>query len=230
MTDVAKMTITFAENGSGPRRCGECTLCCKLMPMDGSPANVARGQKIAFAMLAHGLIEPKELNGILADFDKPAGCRCPHQRSNKGCAVYARRPIGCRTWSCAWLSGEDTHDLRRPDRSRYCIDVNPDFITTVDDKTGERTNIQVVQIWLDPKAPDAWRDPALLAYLDRRGKEGIAAIIRLDELRGFTLIPPSMSGDGEWKKIESKVKTTTRTPEERIAGVLTSKKVMFESE
>lgn len=115
------------------RRCGDCTLCCKLLPAP--------------------------------ELEKPAGARCSHQRHGKGCAVYARRPWSCATWTCRWLAGDDTSDLSRPDRVHYVIDVMPDFVRVGPDSQA----VPVVQVWIDPDYPDAHRDPRLRAYLARRG-------------------------------------------------------------
>lgn len=162
------MTVLFDADWKAKttRRCNGCSLCCKLMPMP------------------------------LPHYNKPAGERCKHQKHGVGCAIYDHRPACCAMWLCAWLiDSAETSDLRRPDRSRYVIDPSPDYITVRPNDGGESYNIPVVQIWCDAKAPDAWRDPALLAYLDRRGKEGVAALIRYDNKRGITVFPPSMTGD-----------------------------------
>jgi hypothetical protein len=47
----------------------------------------------------------------------------------------------------------------------------PDFIT-IKQEDGEPQNIQVAQIWVDPKYPDAHRDPALRRWMFRRGTGG----------------------------------------------------------
>jgi hypothetical protein len=185
-------SVKLALAPDGPRRCGDCQLCCKLLPMP--------------------------------ELHKPAGERCQHQKHGVGCAIYARRPASCAIWTCRWLVSDDTADLRRPDRSRYVIDVMPDFITLVDNDSGERTDIEVVQIWIDPKYPDAHKDPALRRYLDRRGQEGIAAIIRYSELRAFTLFPPSMT-DGTWREHHHGTVKPERTVEERFAGIASARKV-----
>ena len=154
------------------RFCGDCQLCCKLMPV----ADIV--------------------------LQKAAGVRCDHQRHHKGCAVYGSKdmPPSCRLWNCAWLVQEDTVDLRRPDRSHYVIDVMPDYITLVDNETGEQTNQPVVQIWIDPNHPDAHRDPALRAWLDARGTP---ALVRFDSKRAFSLFPPSVATDGQWHEIHT---------------------------
>jgi len=74
----------------------------------------------------------------------------------------------------------------------------PDFITIQYDDTSAPQDIQVVQIWVDPRHPDAWRDPDLMAYMERRGLEGIAAIIRYGESDSFVVFPPALCGDGEF--------------------------------
>lgn len=128
---------------------------------------------------------------------KDAGTRCRHQ-TFKGCSIYARRPAECVFWTCRWLAADDTAELSRPDRSHYVIDVMPDYVTIVHDDTGERQTVPVVQIWVDPKYPEAHRDPALRRYLMRRGEQGTAAIIRYTATTGFVLWPPNMSTDGQW--------------------------------
>ena len=140
------------------RACGGCTLCCRLLPVN--------------------------------ELDKLAGQRCKHQRTGKGCAVYRTRamPACCHFWNCRWLVNDDTADLSRPDRSHYVIDLLPDYVTVIDNETGEQTNVEVVQIWCDPKYPDAHRDPALRAYLERRAAEGKMALVRYNSSEAFSIM------------------------------------------
>lgn len=128
---------------------------------------------------------------------KPANTRCQHQRFRKGCAIYARRPMSCQAWSCAWLVGDDAADLRRPDRAHYVIDTMPDFIT-LQYKNEPDKKIPVIQVWLEPGYPDAHRDPAFRAYVERRGEEGVMALIRSDSYQAFVLCPPNLASDGQW--------------------------------
>ena len=93
----------------------------------------------------------------IAEMDKPANHRCTHQRHGKGCAIYATRPTSCAKWSCRWLLGLDTDGMRRPDLSRYVIDMIPDFVEVENSETGTRIPIEVVQVWCDPKQRDAWQ-------------------------------------------------------------------------
>lgn len=146
------------------RRCGNCTLCCRLLPQ-------------------------RELN-------KAASQRCEHQR-HTGCKIYDQRPSSCRLWSCRWLVEDDTATLRRPDFSHYVIDIMPDFITATEPGK-EPIQIPVVQVWVDPRYPEAHRDPELRAFIARRGEEaGMAALIRYSSSRGFVLFPPALTG-GDW--------------------------------
>lgn len=180
------------------RQCGDCQLCCKLLPVHG------------------GLrVNGKDLPG---NFHKPAGERCPHQRFKKGCAVYGKpkMPPACRLWNCRWLVNDDTDALSRPDRSHYVLDITPDFITLRDDNNGSQRNIPVVQIWCDPNYRDAWRDPHLLAYLERRGRDGIAALIRFNSKDAITLFPPSMAEDRQWHEIHNGAMVPERTVDDFI--------------
>jgi len=165
------------------RQCGGCTLCCKLLPVhDGV------------------LVNGKRMPGNL---DKLAGERCPHQRTGKGCAIYhsSRMPACCTMWNCRWLVNDDTADLSRPDRSHYVIDIMPDYVTVVDNETGARHKVEVIQIWCDPKYPYAHRDPHLRAYLARRGEEGKMALVRYDSSRAVHIMPPAMTLDGKFQEL-----------------------------
>src|SRR5262245_62108648 len=121
------------------RECGGCTLCCKLLPVHSRPGEVP--------------------------FHKLAGERCEHARHGKGCIAYHKRPNACRFFNCRWLLGDDTADLPRPDRARYVIDPTADYVTVENKGTGERRNIEAVQIWVDPMAPNAWQDQRCLDYI-----------------------------------------------------------------
>ena len=168
-----KLSLTLAEDGAGGRRCGSCTLCCKLLPVKA--------------------------------LGKPGGSRCQHQRFGKGCAIYGRAPLECRTWSCRWLVDPEPGRLPRPDRCGYVFDIMPDTIGARDDATGVVHEIGVVQVWCDPNRRGAWRDPALLDYLDGQARQhGMAAIVRWTESHGQVLIPPSMNTTGGWVEKESR--------------------------
>jgi hypothetical protein len=52
-----------------------------------------------------------------------------------------------------------------------------------------------------PQHPNAHRDPALRAYLSRRGDEGIVGVIHLDLERYIVLLPPQMSFDNQWHEV-----------------------------
>jgi hypothetical protein len=83
------------------------------------------------------------------------------------------------------------------------IDVMPDFITIRPDDGGEPYNIQVAQIWVDPKHPDAHRDPALRRWMVRRAEQNIASIIRFNERDAFVIFAPPFDKAGQWHEIKS---------------------------
>ena len=143
----------------------------------------------------------------VAELKKAANTRCEHQFS-RGCRIYAKRPMSCQIWNCAWLTDETTLHLRRPNHSRYVIDTVPDYPTAVDEVTGRTWRMEFTQIWVDPKMPDEWRK-------DRQLKEWInaskrPAIFRRGNTSAISLVPPSVSADGTW--IEKNV--TLNRPEE----------------
>jgi hypothetical protein len=182
------VTLHFTE-GEPMRRCGDCTLCCKLLPVP--------------------------------PLGKKAGERCQHQRHHKGCAVYRKKgfPAECAAWTCRWLVGDDTADLSRPDRSHYDLDVLPDFVTLRNNETGDAQHVEVVQIWVDPGYPDAHRDPALRAYLERRGHEGKAGIVRWDNQRAMVIFPPELSENRQWNEVESDFRLQEHTIDDVVQAL-----------
>jgi hypothetical protein len=157
----------------------------------------------------------------MAELHKPAGKRCRHQRHGKGCAIYPRRPPPCAVWSCRWLVRDDTHEIARPDRVHYVIDIMPDYVRAKPNDGGVEMTIPVIQVWVDPAYPDAHRDPALRRYLERRSAEGMAAIIRYSESRGFVLIPPALAHDHVWHEVhgEAEGEHSGRDIVRALAGV-----------
>ncbi|MGY3278082.1 hypothetical protein [Bradyrhizobium sp. S3.7.6] len=180
------------------RECGDCTLCCTVMPVKGigKPAN----KRCSFQL------------------DK--GCSIYHDFPRK-------MPTECRVWNCRWLVNDGMSDQPRPDQSHLVVDVLPDFITAEDNETGAQQHIQVVQVWCDPAFPDAHRDPSFRRYLDRLGRrEGIAALIRFNSSDAITIFPPSMTG-GKWHEVGGNSTGRERSPAE-IANFMRGGKVHVE--
>ena len=164
------------------RRCGDCQLCCRLLP-------------VRSALL-----------------DKNSDTKCPHQKFHVGCAVYNtdKMPSECGLWSYQWLvNPADTANLSRPDRSHYVVDLMPDFVVATNE--GVSANIEVIQIWVDSRHKEAWRDPDLLSYLEQRGVEGKAALIRYNAEDSFVLLPPAMCSDGQFHDMRTQGVSLGRT-------------------
>jgi len=155
------------------RQCGSCQLCCVLLPVRDNLVNVL----------------------------KDAGEKCRHQSYAKGCKVYHKPgfPLACGVWSCLWLTDPDTHEMHRPDRTGYVLDALPDIVTFENGDTGEKVEITVLQVWVDPNRPEAWRDPALLRYGERLGERGVAMLLRYSGTRAVLAVAPIMNGTSEWK-------------------------------
>jgi hypothetical protein len=161
------------------RRCGDCTLCCRLLP--------------------------------IPTLDKPANQRCTHQ-GRRGCEVYHKPgfPAECGVWSCRWLVDEETEGLRRPDRSGYVVDIMPDLVRC---QSGDNEFEAVaVQVWCDPSRPDAWRDPALLRYIEViASKRQEIALVRFGSAKAIAVIPPNLSENGQWFTVDSAIAEKTAT-------------------
>lgn len=172
------------------RQCGDCQLCCRLLPV---------------RPLAKGANET-----------------CRHQKFKKGCTVYRTpaMPLDCSLWNCRWLVNDDTADMSRPDRAHYVVDIMPDFVTVVENETGKKDHVEVVQIWIDPAYPDAHRDPALRAFLMRRAQEGKVAIVRFDTQKAITLVAPTMASGEQWLEIiDGTSEARTHSPLEIIEAI-----------
>lgn len=143
---------------------------------------------------------------------KAGGAVCRHQKLHVGCAVYRgpEMPEECSLWSCRWLINDDATELARPNESHYVIDVMPDYITIQDKQAGPR-QLQVVQIWVDPRHPDAHRDPALRRWIRKRAKKGIGALVRHSPTQAFALFAPPLTHDGRWHEVHGVVGETTHT-------------------
>jgi hypothetical protein len=180
VADTTKLAMKAALNrahtplSESERQCGGCTLCCTLLPV--------------------------------VALKKEGGKRCVHQRSlldkeGAGCAVYRRKgfPGECGLWACRWLVDPTTSALPRPDSAHYVIDIVPDFITAHQGPGGPEVKLPVIQVWCDPRYPDAHRDPKLREWIANFEPE-CGVLVRYSERDAIFLIPPHMSDKGIWEE------------------------------
>lgn len=134
-------------------RCGECTLCCRLLPVK----------------------ELGKLAGERCRHQRGLGCKV-YQR------LKTVSP-SCSMWNCRWLVEDDTADLARPDRSHYVVDVMPDYVrgTTEAGKTFTIPVVQIwvdpaypdahrdpaLRTYLERRAEEGMA--ALIRYSDHEG-------------------------------------------------------------
>jgi hypothetical protein len=161
------------EAGAAKRQCGDCQLCCKLLPV--KTLGKGAGERCRHQRHHKGCAIHAKLMSHVPE---------------------------CALWNCRWLVNDDMEGMSRPDRAHYCIDLMPDFVT-LGDGTGEGQAVEVVQIWCDPNYPEAHRDPGLRAYLLRRAAEGKAAIVRWDNRRAMVVFAPALSANREWNEVET---------------------------
>lgn len=152
------------------RRCGDCTLCCKLLPVSeiGKPAN-----------------QPCEHQRT------GKGCLLYHKRTF---------PNSCKLWSCAWLLNLDADHLPRPDHAHYVIDPMPDYVTVKAENglTGRLPVVQIWVDPRHRNAHRNPRLRAWIAR--RAETHGQAALIRYDSTEAFVLFPPAITGEGWMEK------------------------------
>lgn len=170
-------SLVFDLLAAPTRKCGDCTLCCRLLPV----RELAKRGNERCQFQRHG-----------------KGCTIYHQPS-KGF------PLSCAVWSCVWLSDPDAGAIKRPDHGHYVVDPMPDVIIVQNDGEPE-ARFNVVQVWIDPAYPDAHRDAGLREYLALRGaRDNFAALIRFNETDSFVLFPPAMTPDGKFHERGSRV-------------------------
>ena len=193
MTEDVSVKLHFAPDSAMTRRCGDCQLCCKLVPVKSlgkTAGRRCRYQKAGKGCTVHARLETVSPS--------------------------------CRYWNCRWLVNDDTGAMSRPDRAHYVIDIMPDFITIRNDETGEAQHVEAVQVWLDPDYPEAERDPPLLAYLERRSHENKCGLLRWDNARGVVVFPPKLSADGQWHFVGSDLTQHEEHSLADVAKALTS--------
>lgn len=148
------------------RKCGDCTLCCKLVPVSeiGKPAN----KRCMYQRAGKGCVVYRRRNF----------------------------PRSCALWSCGWLLNLDADHMPRPDHAHYVIDPSPDYITVeaaggtharvpvvqiwIDPKYHNAHRSPHLRAWLARRAET----------------HGQAALIRSNSADGFVLLPPAITGDG----------------------------------
>jgi hypothetical protein len=152
--------------------------------------------------------------------NKTAGERCKYQRTNKGCTIYSDRPLACRVWSCRWMADRDTKGMHRPDRAHYVIDIAWDYIT-VRPASGEDAKMTVLQVWVDPSFPAAYKSPELRAFMQHvADKYRAATLVRFGSGAGaiIVLAPGLHNGEG-W--IEDRGISERRDPPEPLLTEVT---------
>lgn len=165
------------------RQCGDCQLCCKLLPV--------------------------------ASLRKVANEKCKYQKFGVGCTVHNKQlmPVECSLWSCWWLKGPDADELARPDRSHIVIDCMPDTLQSINADTGETITVKAIQCWIDPKFPDAHKEPNFRKWVDKFGALGTLTTVRYNSMESLILISPSYSGLDHWieRKTVANVDLMTKT-------------------
>lgn len=146
----------------------------------------------------------------VGELQKAANTRCQHQ-GHKGCAIYHKPgfPMSCALWSCRWLTGDDTADMLRPDRSRYVLDIMPDMVRKHDVAGVEE--IEVVQVWVEPGS-DPTKDRRLMRYAERQALRGVGLLLRFSPTRAVAVFAPPMCSDGQWHIVDDARMQTAASP------------------
>lgn len=145
----------------------------------------------------------------VVELNKLAGEKCRFQRFRTGCSIHDRKPMACTLWNCMWLVEPLTHDLKRPDKAGYVIDIMPDSIGIRHNDNGQIEHVPAIQIWVDPARKDKWHtDRALEAFLIKHAHlKGTVALIRFNASDAAILIPANLSSTGQSELIDSNLTT-----------------------
>jgi hypothetical protein len=164
--------ITAMER-TGARKCGGCTLCCKLIPV---PAL-------------------KKPAGARCQYQR-AGKGCTiHSRPG----IRSRQPASCEAWACRWLAeAAETIGMPRPDRAHYVLDPLTDFIRLTHMETGEPTDVASVQVWIDPAFPEARNSPHLRAFILRMARDHQMPTILRWNNKEVTVVWAPLTDDAQW--------------------------------
>jgi hypothetical protein len=140
----------------------------------------------------------------ILELGKSAGQKCEHQKFGVGCKVHGTQsqPLSCRRWNCWWLM-YPTFTLPRPDRAGYVVDPTADVAVIGEDVFASK-HVPALQVWADPKRPDAWR--AALPWIKEMLKDNEAvAVIRFGSKEAIAIIPPQLSDSGDWTECDSRM-------------------------
>ena len=155
------------------RQCGECTLCCKLLPVP--PIHKPAGKRCQYQR--HG-----------------KGCTI-YARRPSACEMWSCQWVLGGTGTERLSRPDRVHYLIDP--------VADYIRMTYDDKSDKPLELPVIQIWLDAGFPDAHRDPALRAYLESEAERtGMAALVRpAGNVGALGLFAPAISEDKQWHEV-----------------------------
>jgi hypothetical protein len=160
---------TIMEDHGSQRRCGDCQLCCKLLPVlsIGKPANTrCTQQRVGKGCMVYRTALPYE------------------------CSLWS-----CK-WL---LGGPDMAGLKRPDRVHYVIDAMPDALGMAGVDGVEINNVMVAQVWVDPAFPDAHRDPDLRAWMVLIAeRDRMPTVVRWGSERALFVCPPILNDKAMW--------------------------------
>lgn len=117
------------------RECGECQLCCRLLPVVS--LNKVANEKCKFQKFHKGCLV----------YQTP------------------KMPMECRVWNCRWIVNTIPDNMARPDRVHYVVDLMPDVIVVKNNETGQSNPMQCIVVWCDPKYPLAYRNPELYNWI-----------------------------------------------------------------
>jgi hypothetical protein len=134
---------------------------------------------------------------------KPAGPWCKHCDVGVGCKIYEARPKTCVDYKCVWLQSQESENPHE----RLAPELRPDKSKVVLTMT---TNPKILGATTMPGAADAWKRPAMHAFLRKIVDSGMGVAINAPNgktsikwtqhgMREVEMTPPDSQGM-QWSK------------------------------
>lgn len=100
----------------------------------------------------------------VVEFESPEFSYCPNcDPGGVGCKIYETRPEVCRVTNCLWMNQDVVPADLRPDRCGVMFEIPPFSLVYVG--------------YVDPKRPDAWKDPAPQLLIQKIKDAGNSVVI-----------------------------------------------------
>ncbi len=168
---MTKIALNLAKDTSDwsvvqGRKCGDCTICCRIMPVQDPQLSKA--------------------HGIRCKNQTHHGCKIYEWRPATCKHWYCGWLVGV---GVDGMSRPDRAGYVVDPIADFVTITSPQL------NDGNPFDQAAVVIWVDPKTPEKWRqDENLFEFFERWGKQGFVTLVRYSSLLCATVFPTSLTG------------------------------------